>query len=662
MFHTNGAGGELLRIEGLHTEFATRAGIVRAVDGIDLRLRRGEILGLVGESGSGKSVTGFSIIGLIDEPGRVTAGRIVFDGQDLLAAGEPALARLRGSRIAMIFQDPMMTLNPLLRIDTQMIEAIRAHSKVGRDAAWRRARDALGLVGIPSPEERLRAYPHQFSGGMRQRVVIAIAMLHAPDLIIADEPTTALDVTIQAQILHEMQRLRREREMALIWITHDLSVVAGLADRVAVMYAGRIVEQGSVDEVLDSPEHPYTEGLIGSIPNHDAAGGALAQIPGMMPSLIDVGPGCRFRERCPRATRRCRDDDPAPALDRRRAPGVLSPPGQRAMTSALLSLRGVSRHFVKPLDLVARAAGRLGANLREEVVRAVDGVDLSIEAGEVVGLVGESGCGKSTLGRVVAGIHEPTSGTLAFRGRPVARMSREERADYTLKVQMIFQDPYASLSPRQRVGRIIGEAPDVHGIWRRDELDDRVDEVMLRVGLDPALKRRYPHQFSGGQRQRIGIARALAVAPEFLVCDEAVAALDVSIQAQILNLFMRLRAELDLTYLFISHDLGVVRHLSDRVVIMYLGRVVERAPTSVLFGRPNHPYTRALLAEVPRMDLRHRAFEPIRGEIPSPLDPPQGCHFHPRCPHALPRCRTEVPRLREVAAGHWSACHLNDVA
>ena len=306
------AGGELLRIERLRTEFATRAGIVRAVDGIDLRLRRGEILGLVGESGSGKSVTGFSIIGLIDEPGRVTAGRIVFDGQDLLAAGEPALARLRGSRIAMIFQDPMMTLNPLLRIDTQMIEAIRAHSKVGRDAAWRRARDALGLVGIPSPEERLRAYPHQFSGGMRQRVVIAIAMLHAPDLIIADEPTTALDVTIQAQILHEMQRLRREREMALIWITHDLSVVAGLADRVAVMYAGRIVEQGSVDEVLDSPEHPYTEGLIGSIPNHDAAGGALAQIPGMMLSLIDVGPGCRFRERCPRATRRCRDDDPAP--------------------------------------------------------------------------------------------------------------------------------------------------------------------------------------------------------------------------------------------------------------------------------------------------------------------------------------------------------------
>ena len=304
-------GNELLRIEGLHTEFPTRAGVVKAVDGIDLSLRRGEILGLVGESGSGKSVTGFSIIGLVDEPGRVSAGRIVFDGQDLVAAGEPAFARLRGSRIAMIFQDPMMTLNPVLRIDTQMIEAIQAHAKVDRDAAWRRARDTLGLVGIPSPEERLRAYPHQFSGGMRQRVVIAIAMLHAPDLIIADEPTTALDVTIQAQILYEMQRLRREREMALLWITHDLSVVAGLADRVAVMYAGRIVEQGVVDDVLDTPEHPYTRGLIGSIPSRNAAGGALAQIPGMMSSPIDIGPGCRFRERCSRSTHRC-SEDPAP--------------------------------------------------------------------------------------------------------------------------------------------------------------------------------------------------------------------------------------------------------------------------------------------------------------------------------------------------------------
>ncbi len=309
---------ELLRIEGLHTHFATAAGVVRAVDGIDLSLRRGEILGLVGESGSGKTVTGFSILGLLDESGRIEAGRIVFDGQDLVAGGEALMRRLRGTRIAMIFQDPMMTLNPVLRIDTQMIEAIQAHARVSRRVARERARDALGVVGIPAPDERLRAYPHQFSGGMRQRVVIAIALLHAPDLIIADEPTTALDVTIQAQILHEMQRLRRERGMALIWITHDLSVVAGLADRIAVMYAGKIVEQGDVDQVLDAPRHPYTYGLIGSIPSQASSGRQLAQIPGMMPSLIDPPAGCRYRERCERATEQCLVEPLARALDARK--------------------------------------------------------------------------------------------------------------------------------------------------------------------------------------------------------------------------------------------------------------------------------------------------------------------------------------------------------
>jgi len=329
---------------------------------------------------------------------------------------------------------------------------------------------------------------------------------------------------------------------------------------------------------------------------------------------------------------------------------------------AMLELRDVSKRFVKSLDLAGKIAQRFGVDIREEVVHAVDGVSLDIASGEVVGLVGESGCGKSTLGRIVAGVHAPSNGSVKFKGRDIAGLKGAEARDVALKVQMIFQDPMSSLNPRLRVQDIIGEAPVVHGVVARSEMADYVEETMLRVGLDPSYARRYPHQFSGGQRQRIGIARALAVKPEFLVCDESVAALDVSIQAQVLNLFMNLREELDLTYLFISHDLGVVEHLSDRVVIMYLGRVVEIAQTEALFAEPNHPYTKALLAEVPRLETRRRRFEPVRGEIPSPIDPPSGCHFHPRCPHASERCRVECPVLREIAPDRFAACHLNDDA
>jgi len=330
-----------------------------------------------------------------------------------------------------------------------------------------------------------------------------------------------------------------------------------------------------------------------------------------------------------------------------------------AQKQSIVTINQISKRFVKSLDLAGRIAQRFGADIREEIVYAVDKVSLEIQDGEVVGLVGESGCGKSTLGRVVAGVHEPSDGKVLFRGQEIDSLTGQDAQAAALKIQMIFQDPMSSLNPRMRVQDIIGEAPVVHGVVDSKDITNYVEEIMLRVGLDPSYARRYPHQFSGGQRQRIGIARALAVQPDFLVCDESVAALDVSIQAQVLNLFMRLREELNLTYLFISHDLGVVEHLSDRVVIMYLGRVVEIAPTSELFADPNHPYTQALLAEVPRLETRQRKFAPVKGEIPSPIDPPSGCHFHPRCPQASARCREEIPVLREIAEKRFSACHLN---
>ena len=655
----------VLAVENLRTHFFTRDGVAKAVDGVSFNIAQGEVLGLVGESGSGKTVTGFSLLGLVDPPGRIVAGSIRLDGEELVGAPEEKLRALRGRKIAMIFQDPMMTLNPVLRIDTQMIEAITAHEKVSWRAAHARAVDALRAVGIASAQERLSAYPHQFSGGMRQRVAIAIALLHRPRLLIADEPTTALDVTIQSQILAEVQSLCAESGTALIWITHDLAVVAGLADRIAVMYAGRIVEEGPVDALFARPLHPYTRGLIGSVPSRDRRGALLVQIPGMPPSLAHLPPGCAFAPRC--AARRCRLRHGAGhggAWPGRGCALLASASRERGagMSVPKLELTGVSKNFVKPLGVAERAANLFGAGMHEIVVRAVDGVDLSVEEGEVVGLVGESGCGKSTLGRMIAGIIPPSEGEVKYGGRTLDDLVAASGRKALLEIQMIFQDPMASLNPRMRVRDIVGEAPVVHGIVSQAERDRYVDAMLARVGLDPGYKSRYPHQFSGGQRARIGIARALAVKPEFLVCDESVASLDVSIKAQVLNLFMQLRRDLGLTCLFISHDLGVVEHISDRIVIMYLGRVVEIAPTEALFRAPNHPYTQALLANVPRLEARKQRFTPVKGEIPSPFDPPSGCHFHPRCPFAMARCRDERPALAEIAPGRWSACHLNDGA
>ncbi len=657
----------LLQIDDLCTHFFTRDGVAKAVDGVSLSLGKGEILGLVGESGSGKSVTGFSILRLVDPPGRIVSGRIMFDGEDLASLDEERLRAIRGKRIAMIFQDPMMTLNPVLRIDTQMVEAVLAHSPMSHKAALDRCRQVLTMVGIAAPGERLKSYPHHFSGGMRQRVAIAIALLHEPDLIIADEPTTALDVTIQGQILAEMQKLCAETGTALIWISHDLAVVSALADRIAVMYAGRIVEQGKAAEIIDSAAPPLYAWAdsVGAEPQQ--ARRAAASDP--RHGAADPRPAAGLRLPAPLSARQQRlPASPARSGAPSRPLGALFPPASRRSESGgrcmtpIIEIAGVSKRFVRELDTAQRVARAMGAPIEEQTVHAVDDVDLAVAPREVLGLVGESGCGKSTLGRMVAGLMTPSEGAIRFRGADVAGLKGKPAREAALKVQMIFQDPMSSLNPRMRVEAIVGEAPQVHGIVTRQERRPYVEEMLRHVGLDAAMHRRYPHQFSGGQRQRIGIARALAVRPDFLVCDEAIAALDVSIQAQVLNLFMRLRQAFDLTYLFISHDLGVVQHISDRIAIMYLGRIVEEGPTEAIFacGEPSLHAGSACRASRDRAG-QAQVFDD-QGRNPLAAQTAAGLPFPSALSASLRALPRRAPRAETDRAGRRSACHLNDTS
>ncbi|HKK14719.1 MAG TPA: ABC transporter ATP-binding protein [Gammaproteobacteria bacterium] len=655
-------GGTLLRIEDLRTHLGNPAHPVRAVDGVSFEMRRGETFALLGESGCGKSMTALSIMRLLPEPnGRIAGGRVELDGQDLLDLPEVQMRRVRGGRIAMIFQEPMTSLNPVLTVGRQIDEAVREHKGLKGAAARRRVLELLEAVGIPDPPMRYGEYPHQLSGGMKQRVMIAIALAGEPDLLIADEPTTALDVTIQAEVLELIRGLQQDMGMAVLLITHDLGVVAQVAQRVAVMYAGQLVEVADRDQFFSAPRHPYSQKLFASLPDMSKRDQPLRAIAGNVPALNRAFTGCRFAPRCHRAWDTCEAVEPrwigsrtgqgvrchlADSQLAARAPeapaeapsdqGASAGGRRRAGTGTLLEVEDLKVHFPIQRGVFKRTVGH---------VFAVDGVSLDIGRGRTVALVGESGCGKTTVGKAIIQLLRPTAGRVRFEGTDLARLRgralRRRRRDF----QIIFQDPFSSMNPRMRVGDIIEEGMVAQGLVSgAGQRRQRVESLLEQVGLAPEHRSRYPHEFSGGQRQRICVARALAVNPRLLVCDEPTSALDVSVQAQILNLLRRLQDELELAYLFISHDLSVVGYLADEVAVMYLGRIVEHGPVQAVLDRPLHPYTRALLSAVPTIEADSgRQVIRLQGDLPSPAAPPRGCHFHPRCPEAMPVCRERYP-------------------
>jgi peptide/nickel transport system ATP-binding protein len=676
----------LLDVRNLTTRFDTPRGIVHAVEDVSFTIEAGETMAIVGESGSGKSVTAMSLMRMVRRPGRITAGQIRFHGTDLLDMTDAQMRSVRGSGISLIFQDPMSSLNPAMRIRDQLTETMLAHGKFSSAQARSRSVELMELVGIPSPQARLADYPHSFSGGMRQRVMIAMAVANKPDLIIADEPTTALDVTIQAQVLDLLGVLNRELGTAVILITHNLGVVARSCQRAAVMYAGRIVEQSAVESLFADPRHPYTRDLLAATPRLAASRDLpLVPIAGRPPDLTDPPSGCPFSPRCGLAEDRCHTSHPPRAhADRRSWYCWVTDPEHGHQTRLALPSAPATETSDAPetararddepllrLEQVGRFFPSKGSGLfrrgRAEGVNAVDDVDLVVHRGETAGLVGESGCGKSTLARVILGILPATSGHVVYDGRDVTHARGAALRRYRRAVQLVFQDPYSSLNPRLTVASILREPLEVHGLARGEAAKARVVQLLELVGLEPSVVSRYPHEFSGGQRQRIAIARALAVEPDLIVCDEAVSALDVSLQAQVVNLLRDLRNRLGLAYLFIGHDIATVRHISDRIVVMYLGEVVEEGPAEEVTARPQHPYTASLLSAVPEPDPaveRSRERIVLTGDVPSPLHPPQGCRFHTRCPIGPGArsdrgiCIEQRPKLAPMADGHLAACHF----
>jgi len=657
----------LLDVENLQAWIEAGDTPVRAVDGVSFSIRRGETFALLGESGCGKSMTALAIMRLLPEPaGRLVSGHVRLQGEDLTRYTEMAMRRIRGNRIAMIFQEPMTSLNPVLTIGAQIGEVLRLHKGLSGAAERKRILELLDDVGIPDAQRRINEYPHQLSGGMKQRVMIAIALAGDPDLLIADEPTTALDVTIQTQVLDLLRGLQQEHGMALLLISHDLGVVAQMADHVGVMYAGQIVELADRKSFFEDPRHPYSRKLFESLPDIKKRNQALDVIPGSVPRLNQVFTGCRFAERCEYVTEKCRQLEPqwtilssrqagrCHYLDQAavaRAPGPIVAQESGGMdTEALLQVDALKVYFPVHRGILKRTVGH---------VHAVDGIDLRIQKGRTLALVGESGCGKTTVGKGILQLLRPyTHGRVEFKSEDLMSLSGEALRKRRADLQIIFQDPYSSMNPRMRIDDIISEGMKAQRLYA-DGLtrERRIEELLEQVGLSSDMKHRYPHEFSGGQRQRICIARALAVSPKLIVCDEPTSALDVSVQAQILNLLKRLQMELGLSYLFITHDLSVVAYLAHDIAVMYLGRIVEHGPVEEVLDRPKHPYTRALLSAVPEIDAeRKRPVIRLEGDIPSPIEPPSGCHFHPRCPDVMPICREQYPGV--TGETHTTRCFL----
>ncbi len=652
----------LLEVKNLSIAFRSFRGVRRVVDGVSFAIAPGEQVGVVGESGSGKSVTMLAAMGLLPGSAIIESDGIVINGRDLSKASDRQWSAVRGDDISMVFQNPMTSLNPSMRIGPQVSESVAVHRRGTSAAELRKvAREMLREVAVPNPDLRATQYPYEFSGGMRQRAVIAMALAGEPAIVVADEPTTALDVTVQAQIVGLMEDLTQKRNLASVVITHDLGLVAEMVERVIIMYAGRIVEETPVGPLFDRPAHPYTRALLESRPVTTERHGRLNAIPGLPPTSADAVPGCPFHPRCTFARDReiCRTERPPltrfadgrasachfyeevlAAEEPRTGTGQAAPTAAAADGEVVLELEDVSKHFGK--------------------VKALNGVSLAIRRGETLGIAGESGCGKSTMARIAMGLLKPTAGQVRVNGRDISQLRGRALREARRDIQMVFQDPTSSLDRRMRIRSIIAEPMVIAGM-KRAAIAARIEALMEAVGLAPHYLAAYPSELSGGQRQRVAIARALALEPDVIVFDEPTSALDVSIQAQIVNLLDDLRQSANAGYAFIAHDLGVLRHVSDAIAVMYLGRIVETGPTDALFCDPRHPYTRALLASAPVDHPKHRRQEKfvVEGSPPDPANIPSGCCFRNRCPLARDICASEEPPLIEVgAAGHRAACHF----